>query len=597
MALAARVAPGVALVLLAGLAYVPALEAGFIWDDDAYVLNNPNLSDARGLWRSWSEPTASPQFYPLVFTTFWAERHLWGLRPFGYHLTNVLLHGLNGALAWRVLRRLGVPAPWFVAAAFVLHPVQVESVAWVTERKNVLSAAFYLAAALAWFRFSPPEPLAGPSRERRGWYALALLLYLGALLSKTVSCSLPAGLVLVLWWRRGKFPWRDAAALGPFFALGVALALVTVWMERYHVGTTAGPDWDFTLTERCLIAGRALCFYAEKLCWPADLTFLYPRWHIDAGAAWQYLFPAAALAAPLVCWLGRRYWGGGPLVACLYFAGTLFPALGFIDVYPMRFSFVADHFQYLASLGPLALLAAAGRAALRRLAVGPWVAPAAGGMVLAVLGVLTWSQAGAYASLETIWRDTLRKNPDCWMAHNSLGEVLFEQGKVREARRHYQEAVRLAPRDWRSTYNLGKACWTLGDVGEAVRAFEAALRLEPDFAEAHFNLGLALLRQKRAPEAIEHLRAAVRLRPDFTLAHNNLGVALARQGKHAEAVAHFEAAARADPGDPSPCYNLALAYRELGRRKEAVESAREAAARNPADPRFRQLLEALLEGK
>jgi hypothetical protein len=382
-----------ALVLLALAAYAPVISGGFIWDDDAYVTENATLRSVDGLRRIWFEPIASPQYYPLVFTTFWAEYRMWGLSPAGYHLTNVLLHGFNGVLLWFGLRALRAPAPWLIAAVFVLHPVHAESVAWVTERKNVLSGLFYLAAALAYFRFSPPE--AGDTRHphRWGWYFVALGLFVCALLSKTVTATLPAALLLMLWWRRGSVRWRDVVPLAPFFLAGVVLGLYTVWLEKHHVGAT-GQDWTLSPVDRCLVAGRALWFYAGKLGWPADLSFIYPRWSVDAGAAWQYVYPVAVVVVLVGLWVARRRVGLGPLVACLFFAGTLFPALGFFDVYPMRFSFVADHFQYLASAGLLACLVAAGQAAMRRLLrPGSWMPMAAGLALLLVLGFLTADRA------------------------------------------------------------------------------------------------------------------------------------------------------------------------------------------------------------
>lgn len=552
---ASAIVAGASLMLFAVLAYYPALSGGFVWDDDSYVTNNKTLRTMEGLLRIWTEPTASPQYYPLVFTTFWVEYQLWELAPLGYHLTNVLLHGLNGVLLWRVLRQLEIPAAWLAAAVFVLHPVQVESVAWITERKNVLSSVFYFAAALAYFRFAPPGARPVEPPERWNWYALSLGLFTCALLAKTVSCSLPAALVLVLWWKRERITRSDILHLVPFFGLGVALALITVWLEKHHVGA-AGPEWELSPVERGLIAGRALVFYGGKVCWPTDLTFIYPRWHIDADAAWQYLFPLAVLAVLAAAWAGRRTWGRGPLAACLFFAGTLVPALGFIDVYPMRYSFVADHFQYLASVGIIVLVVAAGRACLHRLGpAGGVAAPVAAAAVLLVLGVLTWRQAGIYKDLPTLWRDTIAKNPGSWMAHTNLGVTLFREGKYDEARAHYAEAA----------------------------------QLKPDDPLIHFYLGEVLTVQGRPGEAIAHFSQALRLRPNYPEARTFLGVALAQDGKPGEALSYLLEAVGAEPNNPQPIYNLAMAYSHLGRMDEAVRWAGHAEARWPWDPQIQQL--------
>ncbi|HEX4342912.1 MAG TPA: O-GlcNAc transferase, partial [Verrucomicrobiae bacterium] len=327
------------LVVATFIAYQPMWHAGFIWDDDAYVTNNQTLHDLNGLKQIWLEPKATPQYYPLVYTTFWLEYHTWKLNPLGYHVVNVLLHALGSLLLWRVLKRLALPGAWLAAAIFALHPVNVESVAWVTERKNVLSAVLFFAAALAYLRF---DGLAESKKRLWTWWCAALLLFIGALLSKTVACSLPAALLLVCWWKKGRVTMADVLPLIPFFIMGLGLGLHTAWLEKHHVGAS-GAEWSLSFIERCLIAGRALWFYAGKLVWPSQLTFIYPRWQIGTGVWWQWLFPLAVLAVVVTLWRARKRLGRGPLVAVLFFAGTLLPALGFFDLYPMRYSFVADH--------------------------------------------------------------------------------------------------------------------------------------------------------------------------------------------------------------------------------------------------------------
>ncbi|MHC4218863.1 MAG: tetratricopeptide repeat protein, partial [Planctomycetota bacterium] len=430
--------------------------------------------------------------------------------PTVYHVVNILLHALSAVLLWRLLKRLEVPGAWVAAAVFALHPVHVESVAWITERKNVLSGLFYLAAALLYLRVA----LIKPSRRL---YAGSLALFLGALLSKTVTCSLPAALLLVLWWKRGRLGWRDVGALAPFFALGIALGLVTVWMEIHRVGAE-GAEWDLSLVDRCLVAGRALWFYAAKLAWPWSLMFVYPRWEIDAGVWWQYLFPIAAAAVVAGLWLARSRIGRGPLVAVLFFAGTLFPALGFFDVYPMRYSFVADHFQYLASLGLVALGVGAGFTAARRFGDrGRVIAAIASGVFLLVLGTLTWRYGPVFQNEETLWRHTLARNDTAWIAHNNLGNVLRADRRYDEAVHHFQRAVEINPDHARAYNNIGGILGLQGRPEEAVPYFRRALELDPTLGRAHANLGNALLMQGHVEEAIHHFQEAARINPE--LAH------------------------------------------------------------------------------
>jgi tetratricopeptide (TPR) repeat protein len=593
---------GAALVfLLAIAAHWPALRGGFIWDDDDYVTENLTLRDADGLRRIWFEIGAVPQYYPLVHTTFWLEYRLWGLQPFGYHAVNVALHGLAAVLLGLVLRRLQLRGAWLAAAIFAVHPVMVESVAWITERKNVLSAVFYLGAALAYLRWREDPGAAraetGPGAKSAAAYWLALGLFVCAMLSKTVACSLPAALLLVSWWKHGRLRWREAAALTPFFAVGIGLGLLTVWIEKHNVGAR-GPDWALTFFERVLIAGRALWFYAGKLLWPTRLTFIYPRWEVNAAQAWQWLFPAAALGVVAALWFWRGRLGRGPLTAVLFFAGTLFPALGFFNVYPMRFSFVADHFQYLASTGLIALAAEGMSRGAQRWIAGRgsavWIRFGIAAPVLALLAVLTWRQCGVYRDLETLWRDTLRKNPDCWMAHNNLGHLLAAEGKLDDAEAHYRRALELKPEYEEALNNLGQALFLRGRVAEAIGYFQRALEREPNHPQALSNLGAALLLQGREAEALELLERALRIHPTSPETLNNLGAARAAQKRFAEAIGCYEQSLRLRPGQPQAHLNLGMALRETGRLEEGIGHLREATRLDPANARARSELAAAL---
>jgi tetratricopeptide (TPR) repeat protein len=531
------------LVVCTLLAYLPAVGAGFIWDDDAYVTDNRTLRSVEGLQRIWFQVGAVPQYYPLVHTTFWLEYRLWGLNPAGYHVVNILLHALAAVVLWRILRRLQLPGAWVAAALFALHPVHVESVAWITERKNVLSGVFYLAALLAYLRFDH-RASRDPGRRRWGLYALALLAFAAALLSKTTAATLPAALLVILWWRRGAAPWPELPRLVPFFALGVGLGLHTVWVEKTVVGAT-GLDFTLSWVERWLVAGRALWFYAGKLAWPQPLIFLYPRWQLDAAAAWQHLFPLAALAVGIGLWAQRKRLGRGPAAAVWLFAGTLFPALGFFAVYPMRFSFVADHFQYLASIG-LLVLAACGVARLatrspRSILQGP-AGMVLVAVVLLVFGGLTWSRARAYHDLETLWRDTLQKNPQAWLAHNNLGTVLVEQGDPEQAIEHFTRAVEVKPDYSMAYFNRGTSYLALGRVDEALQDFGRAIEIDATNAEAYVNRALLLQRRGQGDAALEDYRKALEIAPWSHAAHNNLGTLHQERGEQDLALAEYDAA-------------------------------------------------------
>ena len=557
----AAVGLGIALLL----AYWPALNGGMLWDDDAHV-TKPELRSVEGLIRIWTEPGATQQFYPLLHSAFWLEHRLWGDAVLGYHLVNLLQHAFAAGLVLLLVRRLGLPGAGLAAGIWALHPVAVESVAWISEQKNTLSAVLYFGAALCYLNFD--------AARRRGPYFAALGLFILALLTKTVTATLPAALLVVFWWQRGRLDFRrDVVPLLPWFVLGAGSGLFTAWMEQSFIGAQ-GTDFALDPIERVLLAGRAVCFYFGKLVWPVDLVFIYPRWTIDATAAWQYGFPLlVAIVGGVLLWHSRRQ--RGPLAAFLLYGGTLFPALGFLNVYPVLFSFVADHFQYLASLAVIVPVAGL----LTRLAAPlPVMARVAlAGVLLLTLGGLARIQARQYTDAETLYRTILRANPDCWLAHNNLGNLASRRPDgAAEAAALYAEVVRLRPGLADAHYNLANALARLPNrASEAEVHYEHALRLQPDLVEARNHFGNLLARDPaRTEAAIAQFRAALRLQPDFAEVHNNLGNLLTRlPGRRTEAIAHYETAVRLQPDFADAHYNLAVAAaREPAGRERALQA-------------------------
>ena len=564
---------GILLVVATILAYLPAWHAGFVWDDDQYM-TPPELRSLHGLVRIWTQFEATKQYYPLFHTVFWVEHKIFGGAPAGYHWLNILLHASSALLLAAVLRRLKIPGAWLAAALFALHPVEVESVAWISELKNTLSVMFYLGAALAYLGFD--------QTRSKGNYALALGLFLLGLMSKTAIVSLPAALLVVFWWQRGGLSWkRDALPLTPFFIAGMGAGLLTAWVERRFIGAE-GSEFDFSIIERFLIAGRVVWFYLGKLLWPAHLVFIYPRWDVSRTVWWQYLFPAAvALLLGVLAW---RRWRG-PLAALFFFAGTLFPALGFFNVYAFRFSFVADHFQYLASLGPLTL-AAAGMTALpgcfrKR---NPSLELGLCAALLLTLGALTWRQCGMYASVETLWQTTLRRDPGSWMAHNNLGAFFLKRGNLDEAMAHYRATLDVRPNDTEARNNLGLILFRKERVDEAVAQYQIALQIDPDYAEAHNNLATALARKGQWDEAIAHFKSALQIDPGYTDAQSNLRIALARKSQLDEAIAQCQGALQINPDDAKGHLNLALALLGMGRTNAAAAHFQKALELGPDKP-------------
>jgi tetratricopeptide (TPR) repeat protein len=575
------------LVLATLLAYQPAWKGRPIWDDDEHM-TKPELHSSPALVHIWTKPGTTQQYYPLVHSVFWIEHKIWNdaVRP--YHLVNILLHSFSALLLFGILRGLKVPGAWLAAAIFALHPVHVESVAWISELKNTLSGVFFLSSIIFYLHFD--------QKRNSLAYGAALLLFCLGLLSKTVIATLPAAILVILWWQRGKLSAkRDVVPLLPFFAVGITAGIFTAWMERKFIGAH-GQAFDFSFIDRCLIAGRAFWFYLFKLFWPAKLTFIYPRWNISHAVWWQYLFPLAALSLVAALWLLRRQ-RRAPLAAVLLFAGILFPALGFFNVYPFVFSFVADHFQYLASIAVIVLVAAGITLLLDRWKDRHRVFARVVPVILAIaLGVLTWQQSHLYADPVVLYQATLSDNPDCWMAHNNLGNVLLRHGEVNEAAAHYRKVLQLLPNDADAHNNLGNALVQQGAPAEAITHYRTALELRPNDADAENNLGSALVREGLIDSAIPHFQKALELRsghaerhdaeirynlgnallrnhqidkaavqyrkaveilPDYAEAHTNLGIATQLQGRFAEAIAEYEKTLQIDPTSLPTRNNLA----------------------------------------
>jgi protein O-mannosyl-transferase len=572
---------GLILIVVTLLAYEPAWNGKPIWDDDTR-LTRPELRTLSGLTSLWIKPEATRQYHPLVDTLFWVEDKLWGESMLGYHLVNILLHGVSALLLLRILRQLAVPGRWLAVAIFALHPVHVESVAWLVELKNTLSGIFFFGSVLAYLRFD--------QNRSGGSYALVLFLFSLGLMAKAVVATLPAAILIVLWWKRGRLEWkRDVKPLIPFFVLGIAAGLFTAWMEREFSGAE-GKAFEFSVIERFLIAGRAFWFYLGKLFWPSNLVLIYPRWNVSSTVWWEYLFPIAALFLFAVSWALRRRWRWLP-AGLLFFAVMLLPMLGFFNVNFFRFSFVADHFQYLASIGIITPVSAGAAMLLSQLR--GWHRTVGYGLCLALLAVLTgltWRQSRLYRDAETCYRTIIESNPDCWAAHNNLGDVLLKKGLVDEAIVHCQKAVEIRPNYQLGHNSLGVALLQKGQVDEAIAHFQTVLEINPNQsthrnvsdALAHLNLGNILLKKGRADEAIAHYEKALEITPRSVLTQNNLAWALAtcsdaslRNGSKAVELAQ-QADQLSGGRNPVILRTLAAAYAETGQFPKAAETAQHA---------------------
>jgi tetratricopeptide (TPR) repeat protein len=558
------------LAVVTMLAYHPAWHGGVLWDDDAHI-GGPELRTLDGLRRIWFVPRTTQQYYPLLHTSYWLQQKLWGDSITGYHIVNLLLHIGCVVLVLRIVRFLRIPGAELAATIFALHPVNVETVAWIAERKNTLSGVFALAATLWYLRFDE-------NRSRRS-YALALGLFLLGLLSKTAIVTLPLALLVIFWWKRGAISWRhDVVPLIPFFFFSAAAGLMTRWVEYGNIGYRARM-LDLSLLDRCLIAGRAFWFYLWKLLWPSNLMFVYPRWEISAAVPWQYIFPLAVLVLLGILWSLRR-WSRTPLAGVLLYMVLLLPSLGFANIYFFLYSFVADHWQYLACLGIITPCASGIVLLATRLKSGyAWLEPGVTLVIGGVLFLLTWQQSRMYNNAETLYRTTIAHNPACWLAYDHLVDILYQANRIPEAMNLFKDELRIKPAV--AHYSLGNALLRKGRTSEAIDQFTEALRINPDYAEAHNNLGYALLVTGRTSAAIEQCKEALRIDPTYAHAHNNLGNALAQTGRASEAIDHYKQTLRMNPNSADAHSNLGAALAQMGRISEAIEELKAAVRINP----------------
>jgi len=568
---------GLILILSVILTYTPVRKAGFIYDDGLLLTANPCVVGPLGLKEIWT--TGAADNCPLTFTTFWAEHWVWGLNPLPYHLVTVLLHGACAILLWRVLRSLRLQGAWLGAALWALHPVGVESVAWISETKNTESGLFFLLSILFFVRWLRAEDLDGQTGG--GWnYALTLLFAALGMASKSSTVILPVVLCLCAWWIQGRWHWRNVARVVPFFVTAIAASASTIWTQGLQLAKDPDPQWARTWPERLATAGDAVWFYLGKLLWPHPLMTVYPRWQIDAGQ-WVSFLPLLGVIVILSFFWLRRESGGSGSRACFfafaYFIAALLPALGLIDNHIFHFSLVFDHFQYLPSMGPLAL-AGTGLTRFSNFIIlkKPWLQSSLCAGLLLILGMASWQRTLVYKNEEVFWADTVARNPNCWMGYNNLGNALLQKGKVDEALEQFQKALEINPYYVDARSNLGAALFQKGQLDDAVAQYKKTLEINPNYAQANYNLGLVLFQKGQLDDAIAHYQKAVKINPYHPEAHNNFGNALLQKGQVDEAVDQFQKALEINPDYVDAHSNLGAALFQKGQLDDAVAQYKKA---------------------
>ncbi len=564
--------------------YAPALHGGWVRDDLFYLPGNVLRDDPDWLWKLWFQPGSFVEYYPLQATLQGIQWRLWGNDTFGYHLTNVLLHLVSALLVWRLLAKFGLKFAWVGGLIFAVHPMQVESVATISEFKSTLSLPPFLLAMGAWIDYE--------EHRRPRDYGLALGCFVAAMLCKTPMPLSPAVMLLYAWWKRGRIGWDDLKASLPFW--GVALVLAGVTYE-------AGQDFAQTyLNEQAVViggvfqhlalAGMSAAFYLGRCFWPVDPLPLYPLWSLQPLTPWHWLPWVGLGLAGFGLWSKRKSWGKHAILGLGFFFLFLAPFLGFIGISYMKTSWVSDHFLYIPLIGLIGLVVAA----MDRLATCPPVSRL-GGALLVALAILTMSwqsrlYAGMYHDSATLWSYQLQLDPQSWLARNNLGTDLVAHGKADEAMQQYQEALRLKPDEAATQSNIGSVLLQTHRVPEAVQAYEEAVRFDPGYDKARYNLGNALALMGRNADAEVQLREALRLNPHYAMAHDGLGHLLMAHGQLDEAKDEFEQAVALDPHLADAQASLGLILQQTGGLDGAVAHEEEALRLNPRLPGLRSHL-------
>jgi protein O-mannosyl-transferase len=530
---------GAAFFLLVTIVlYLPSLQGGFVWDDNILIAGNPLIKASDGLYRFWFT-TEARDYYPLTWSFWWIQWRLWGGSASGYHAVNILLHALNAVAIWILLRRLAIPGALWAALVFAIHPVNVATVAWISEQKNTLSLFFSLMAILLYLKFD--------KENRWQWLGFSLAAFLLALLAKSAVAMLPVVLLGCVWWRHGQVRRKDVIFISPYFVLSLILGLATVWFQ-YHRVLDADSVRTDGFPSHLIIAGCAPWFYLYKALLPFDLSAIYPRWDINP-ANWISYVPGTALVGCFALfWWKRKTWGRPLLFGFGCFVVMLFPVLGFFNQDFYQYSFVADPWQYYSIAGIIGLAVAAGMSLNHRLdrQQQSWAA-VAGLAVLLALGSSTWTRANVYASEKTLWEDTAGKNPNSWVVHYNLGTWLLEAARFDQAIVQFREAARLRPDLAKVHTNLGIALAQDDKLPEAVAEFERTLQINPNLFEVQGNLGHVLVLLGRVPEAIAHWEQALRIKPDSAEVHYDLGVTFEQVGRPDAAIEQYELALKFKP--------------------------------------------------
>jgi tetratricopeptide (TPR) repeat protein len=551
-----------ALIVLACLwIYSPVYDGEWLWDDDYLLTQNTVVHAADGLPSLWVAP-ATADYLPLTMSALWLQWRFFGLDSTGYHFVSILLHALGACLLWAVLQRMKVRGAWLAGFVFAVHPICVESVAWISELKNTFSLPFFLAAVWFFVRYE--------EKAERRFYFAALGFFLLAMLAKSSVVMFPFVMLLYVWWKRRRISWADVFRTVPFFAISLLLGLLTLHFQSTRaIGDEPIPIGGFD--SRLAIAGMAILFYLTKLFWPIPLLPIYPQWQANPPDP-QQLLPLFLIAGSLALfWMKRKTWGRDALMGTGFYLIMLLPVLGFVPMSYMRVGWVADHFIYIPMLGVIAFATAAGVRAfeLARARMKPLFLGGATGILFGLM-VLSYNYAAVWKNEDELWTHTLPHNPDSWQAHNRLGAREFNRGNVDVALEHFLEAVRLRPDLAETQNNLGSAVLAKKDTKSAVKHFREALRLTPSIVAIQSNLANALVLDEQIEAACELYADLVRRFPSNPTFLCNLGVTFFRTGHIPDSIICFEQALKINPNLGDASENLKIARQALADKNAPV---------------------------
>ena len=544
--------------------YSPAWRGDWVWDDHMLLADNTDLRSPGGLANIWfSSP--STDYWPLTWTLLWIEWHLWGANPLGYHLTSLALHISSGLLIWRLFHRLGLRWGWLGGFLFVVHPLAVESVAWISEIKNTLSLPFFLLSLDAWLDAEEGKP---------SGYLRSVLFYLAAMLAKTSTVMLPAVLLLYGWWKRGHVTRQEVVRTIPYALIALVLGLLTIYFQNHGHARDNNPVELGGIVSRLIGAGTALCFYLGQFILPMEVLPIYPRWSLEAPSL-LHVLTLPVLVGLLVClWAQRKGWGRHLILGFGFFMITLLPVLGLVKMEYLNISWVADHLVYLPMIGLIGLTVTGLDPLLQPSRFQPWSL----GIIVLVMGLFIWKShvyAGQFSDEKTLWTYTLPRNPQAWLAHNNLGTLLLREGQVDAAIEQFEEALKIAPHYAEAHYDLGNALKKSGRMSEAIEQYQRALAIDSAYAEAHNNLADTFLQTGDSSRAFDQFQQAIQSNPDYAEAHYNWGVALIQAGHLPEAIVHFRQAIQIDPDYIEAHFNLGAALYQTGHTPESIQQFQE----------------------